>query len=169
MAELKLRKSKPKAKTNELNKKVKQNIASLDEYSSTKALNSSLMNTVKTLYKTRDITNIRTAKSALDLLASNNKSYLNKISKKLPTIMNQTTKKTTKQQVKRKAVALKEEEEEHKLIKVMERKIFKPKVNIKMARQKPQALKSNSLKNIVYLLKPLMQDIRGLLDWLKTT
>ncbi len=70
MSELKLRKFQPKTKTNTLSKKVKQNIASLDAYSSTKALNNSLMNTVKTLYKSRDITNIRTAKSALDLLAS---------------------------------------------------------------------------------------------------
>ncbi len=73
MTELKLRKSKPKVKSNALSKKVKQNIASLDDYNSTKALNSSLMNTVKTLYKTRDITNMRTAKSALDLLDKNAK------------------------------------------------------------------------------------------------
>ena len=131
MTELKLRKSKPRAKTNTPRKKVRQNIASLDAYSSTKALNSSLMNTVKTLYKSRDITNIRTAKSALDLLASNNKSDLNKCSKKFSTIMSQTAKKDAKKQVKRKAVALKEEEEEQKIITVVERKIFKPKVNIK--------------------------------------
>ncbi len=65
MTELKLRKSKPKAKTNTLSKKVKQNIASLDEYSSTNAIRSSLMSAVRVIYKTRDITNIRTAKSAL--------------------------------------------------------------------------------------------------------
>ena len=82
MTELNLRKSKPRAKTNTLSKKVEQNIASLDEYSSTNALRSSLMSTVKVLYKTRDITNIRTAKTALDLLDTNNNSDLNKFSKK---------------------------------------------------------------------------------------
>ena len=111
MSELKLRKSKPKAKTNTLSKKVKQNIESLDAYNSTKALNNSLMNTVKTLYKSRDITNIRTAKSALDLLASNNKSDLNKFSKNVTTIVNQTTKKDDKKQVKRKAEVMKAQEE----------------------------------------------------------
>ncbi len=131
MTELKLRKSKPRAKTNALSKKVKQNIASLDEYSSTNALRSSLMSTVKVLYKTRDITNIRTAKAALNLLDSNNKSDLNKFSKKFSTIMTQTEKKTATKQVKRKAAAVKEEEEEQKLIKVIEKKIFKPKVSIK--------------------------------------
>ncbi len=131
MTELKLRKSKPRAKTNALSKKVKQNIASLDEYSSTNALRSSLMSTVKVLYKTRDITNIRTAKAALNLLDTNNKSDLNKFSKKFSTIMTQTEKKTATKQVKRKAAAVKEEEEEQKLIKVIEKKIFKPKVSIK--------------------------------------
>ena len=131
MTEIKSRKSKPKAKTNTLSKKVKQNIESLNEYSSTNALKNSLMNTVKLLYKNRDITNIKTATSAINLLNTNNKSDLNKFSKKFSTIMKQSEKKTEKTQVKRKAATIKEEEEEKKIIKVVERKIFKPRVNIK--------------------------------------
>ncbi len=69
------------------------------------------MSTVKVLYKTRDITNIRTAKAALNLLDSNNKSDLNKFSKKFTTIITQTEKKTATKQVKRKAAAIKEEED----------------------------------------------------------
>ena len=47
--------------------------------------------------------------------------------------MNQTTNKNITKQIKRKAVALKEEEEEKQLIKVIEHAIYKPKVSIQFA------------------------------------
>ena len=84
------------------------------------------MNTVKTLYTSRDITNIKTAKSALELLNSNTKTDYNKFTKKFTTIMNQSTNKNVSKQIKRKAVAMKEEEEERQLIRVVETKIYKP-------------------------------------------
>ena len=112
---------------------MKHNIASLDAYSSSNALNNSLMNTVKKVYTSRDITNIKTATSALDLLNSNTKTDFNKFSKKFTTIMNQTTTNTITKQIKLKAVALKEEAEEKQLIKVVEHKIYKPKVSIQFA------------------------------------
>ena len=98
--EIKSRKSKPKAKTNALSKKVKQNIESLNEYSSSNALKNSLMNKLKSLYKNRDITNIKTATSAIHLLDTNIKSDLNIFSKTFSTIMKQTENKTEKAQAK---------------------------------------------------------------------
>ena len=68
----------------------------------------SLMNTVNTLYTSRDITNTKTAKSALDLLNSNTKLEFDNFSTKFTTIMNQTTHNTITKQIKRKAVALQE-------------------------------------------------------------
>ncbi len=51
MAEIKLRNSKQKVKIPTVSKKVKPNLASLDSYSSTNALTSSLINTVNKLYE----------------------------------------------------------------------------------------------------------------------
>ncbi len=62
MTELKLRKNKPKAKKSKVSKKVRENIASLNDYSSSNALNNSLVYTVNTFYASRFITNIKTAK-----------------------------------------------------------------------------------------------------------
>ncbi len=78
--------------------------------------------------------------------------------------MTQTEKKTATKQVKRKAAAVKEEEEYQKLIKVIEKKIFKPKVSIKHGDTEAPSFEIEFIKNIVYLMKPLMQDIRDLLD-----
>ncbi len=46
-------------------------MVALDAYSSTNALNQTLMTTVKALFKNREITYIRTAESALDFVRSN--------------------------------------------------------------------------------------------------
>ena len=46
--------------------------------------------------------------------------------------MNQTTTKNITKQIKRKAVALKEEEEEKQSIRVVENKIYKPKVKVQL-------------------------------------
>ena len=121
-------KSKPKANTSRVSKRVKQNIASLDAYSSSNALNNSLMNTIKTLYTSRDITNIKTAKSALALLFQITKTDFNRISKNSTTIMNQTTKKDVPKHIKRRRAAMQEDEEDKQLIRVVEHKIYKPKV-----------------------------------------
>ena len=131
MSELKLRKNKPKAIISKLSKKVRENIASLNVYSSSNALNNSLMDTIKGLYTTRDITNIKTAKSALDLLNSNVKTDFNKFSKKFVTISGQITNKNVTKQLKQQTKKMKEDEEERQIIKVIDRKISKPKVQIK--------------------------------------
>jgi len=91
------------------------------------------MNTVNTLYSSRDITNIKTAKSALALLNSNTKTDFHKVSKKFTTIMNQTTTNTLTKQIKRQSVALNEEEYEKQLTHFVEHNIYKPKVSINFA------------------------------------
>ena len=88
------------------------------------------MNTVKTLYTSRDITNIKTAKSALELLNSNTKTDFNTFSKKFSTIMHQATKKDVTTHIKRQRTAMKEDEEDREIIRVVDNKIYKPKVKI---------------------------------------
>ncbi len=71
-----------------------QNIAYTDSYSSTNALNSSLMNTVTHSYHNRNIRNIRTANTAPNTLHSNTKTEFNIFAKKFTTAIEQTTKKS---------------------------------------------------------------------------
>ena len=52
-------------------KQFKANMTTLDAYSSTRALNDTLMKTVKHQYESRDITNIKTAKAAMELFQNN--------------------------------------------------------------------------------------------------
>lgn len=107
MAEM--RNSRSRKKTITVSKQVKQHIASFNSYSSTDAVNTSLMNTVKTLYTSRDITNIKTAKSDLHLLNSNIKSDVNTFTKQFTHRTTQTTHNTATTQVKRNVAALQEE------------------------------------------------------------
>ena len=55
-----------------LSKTIINNITSLSNYSSKNPLNQHMIHLVQHMYKTRDITNFITAKTALDLLTSNN-------------------------------------------------------------------------------------------------
>ncbi len=65
MSKPKIRKSTSSPQNAKPTKKFKANMETLDAYTSTVALNDTLMKTVKGLYKTRDITNIRTATAAI--------------------------------------------------------------------------------------------------------
>ena len=96
-----VRKSKPKTQNNTPSKKIKSNIESLEAYSSTNALNNTLMTTVKQLYKNRDSTNIRSARTALDLLKSNSKSDFNKFKTKITTISKNLSNTKIKQNIKK--------------------------------------------------------------------
>mgnify|MGYP000627119113 CR=1 FL=1 len=69
------------------------------------------MPTVKQLYKNRDITNIRSARAALDLLKSNSKSDFNKFKTKFSTISKNLSNKQVKQHSKKDIQTTKEQEE----------------------------------------------------------
>ncbi len=73
-------------------------MVALNAYSSTIALNETLMSTVKELYKTRDITNIKTATRAMDLVNSND---LNKVKTKFANISKLVSNKSAKKTAKR--------------------------------------------------------------------
>jgi len=60
--------------------------------------------------------------------------------------MTKTTNKNITKQIKRKAVALKEEEEDEQLIQVVEHKIYKPKVSIKFADTEAPSFEIECLK-----------------------
>ncbi len=88
-------------------------MATLNAYSSTNALNQTLMTTVKKFYEHRDITNVKTAKVAMDLLKANE---FNKFTKKFASISKLVSNKAAKQTVKREARELVEQEEMDKVV-----------------------------------------------------
>ena len=98
----------------------------LDAYSSTIALNETLMATVKGLYKTGDITNIRTATAAMDLLKDNE---MKNFTQKVAGISKLVSTKTAKTKVKRDAKYQVEKEEMDKVVRGVENRVFKPRVN----------------------------------------
>ena len=71
MSHPKVRKATSSPRTAKPTNKFRTNMATLNAYRSTNALNQSLITTVKKLYETRDITNVKTAKGAMDLLKAN--------------------------------------------------------------------------------------------------
>jgi formyltetrahydrofolate synthetase len=77
-----------------LSKKVLSNITSLSNYNSNKPLNQHMITLVQNMYKNRDITNFKTAATALDLLTSKND--FNKFKTTLTKITKLIDKKTTK-------------------------------------------------------------------------
>ena len=81
-------------------KKFKANMTTLDTYSSTRALNQTLMSTVKKLYETRDITNVKTAKAAMELLKAND---IKTFTKKFASISKLVSNKSQKNKVKKDA------------------------------------------------------------------
>ena len=91
----------------------KRNVASLDRYSSTKALNQTLMTLIKSQYENRDITSLQTAKAALDLLESND---LNKFQKKFATIVKAIPIKQTRQNERKEVKTKKLDEETAKVV-----------------------------------------------------
>ena len=99
-------------------KKFKANMATLDAYSSTSALNDTLMKTVKHQYENRDITNIKTAVAAMNLLENNE---MKKFAKKFQGINTLASKKTAKATVRRETKNAKDTEEMDKLVRGVER------------------------------------------------
>mgnify|MGYP000332252344 FL=1 len=98
MSNPRVRKSPSSPQKAKPTKQFKANMAALDAYSSTIALNETLLSTVKELYKTRDITNIKTATRAMDLLKSND---LNKFKKNFANNSQLGSKKTGENKAKR--------------------------------------------------------------------
>ena len=81
------------AKT-KLSKTIINHSTSLSHYNSKNPLNHHMTQVVQHMYKSRDITNFKTAKTALDLLTSNND--INKFQTLFTTITKLTDKKTDK-------------------------------------------------------------------------
>ena len=106
----------------------KRNVVSLDRYSSTNALNQTLMTLIKSQYENRDITNIKTAKSALDLLESND---LSKFQRKFATMVKAIPIKQTKQKARKEVKTKKPDEELAKVVKVAERRVYRPNIKTK--------------------------------------
>jgi hypothetical protein len=82
-----------------LSKKVLLNITSLSNYNSDKPLNQHMITLVQNMYKSRDITNFKTATTALDLLTSTND--FNKFKTTLANITKLIDKNTDKTNIKR--------------------------------------------------------------------
>ena len=125
MSNPRIRKSPSSPQKAKPTKQFKANMVALDAYSSTIALNETLMSTVKELYKTRDITNIKTATRAMDLLKSNE---LNKFKKSFANISKLATKKSGKTKAKRETKYQAENEIMDKEVRGVEREVFKPKL-----------------------------------------
>ena len=125
MSNPRIRKSPSSPQKAKPTKQFKANMVALDAYSSTIALNETLMSTVKELYKTRDITNIKTATRAMDLLKSNE---LNKFKKNFADISKLATTKSGKTKAKRETKYQAEKEIMDKEVRGVEREVFKPKL-----------------------------------------
>ena len=85
-----------KTKT-KLSQAMEKNLSTLKSYSSNISKNQSLMNTIVYLYSNRDIRTVTTAKSAMDLLKSND---INKFSKEFAKLTNHIPIKIDKQRAK---------------------------------------------------------------------
>jgi hypothetical protein len=81
-----------------LSKKVLLNITSLSNYNSDNPLNQHMIKIIQDMYKSRDITNFKTATTALDLLTSKND--FNKFQQTFKKIITQTTNKNNKTIIK---------------------------------------------------------------------
>jgi hypothetical protein len=112
---------KPKAPT----KRFKANMATLEAYSSTSALNQSLMSTVKQFYENRDITNIKTAVVAMDLLKAND---FNKFKKKFASIAKLVTTKQAKTAARRETRNAAEQAKMDQTVRGVEREVYKPRL-----------------------------------------
>jgi hypothetical protein len=120
-----------------LSKKVLLNITSLSIYNSDKPLNQHMITLVQHMYKTRDITNFKTATTALDLLTSKND--FNKFKTTLTKITKVIDKKPEKAHIKRSIKQDKTEVILSKLVQQTEKVAFKPQVTfINNAKQKFQ-------------------------------
>ena len=69
-----------------------KNVTSLSNYNSKNPLNQHMINLVQHMYQARDITNLNTAKTSLDLLTSKND--INKFQTRFTTVKQLTDKKT---------------------------------------------------------------------------
>jgi hypothetical protein len=117
-----------------LSKKVLLNITSLSNYNSDNPLNQHMIKIIQDMYKSRDITNFKTATTALDLLTSKND--FNKFQQTFKTIITQTTNKNNttiiKQDIETKKIDLKVSD----VIQSIAKTILKPTVKfIKHAKQ----------------------------------
>ena len=79
-----------------ISKKVKTNYDSLTIYNTTNPLNQALVELVQSLYKSRDIRNIKTATNALDILKKENN--INKFKTKFVSITKLVSNKAKKKQ-----------------------------------------------------------------------
>ncbi len=117
------RKSPKPSKAKPPSKKLKADIASLDEWKSKDPILEVFNSLIKLNFKDRTIAQIRTAKAAQDLLKSDD---LNKFRKKYANIIKLPTKKQGKKQTKKEERNRIETEETAKKVKTIEREVFRP-------------------------------------------
>ena len=122
------RKTPSSPQTAKPSKQFKANMVTLNAYSSTRALNDTLMKTVAHRYETRDITNKKTALTLMNFLENNE---MEKFGKKWATVDIQASKKTAKVTAKRETKYQAEKEEMDKVIRGVERVVLKPKLKTK--------------------------------------
>ena len=109
-------------------KAFKANMALLEAYGSTNALIRTLQKSVTHRYENRDIRNVKTGLALMKFLENNE---MEKFSKKWGTIDTAGTKKRTRDTERRETRNAKEAEEENKLVRGIEREVFKPKLKTK--------------------------------------
>ena len=114
-------------------KAFKANMALLEAYGSTNALTRTLMKSVTHRYENRDIRNVKTGQALMKLLENNE---MKKFAKKWGTIDTAGTKKRTRDTERRETRNAKEAEEESKLVRGIEREVFKPKLKNKGRRHR---------------------------------
>ncbi len=122
-----VRKVSPKTETAKPTKKFKANMTTLDAYSSTIALNQTFMIHVEQMYKSRDITNVKTAIGGMELLKANK---MKEFTTKYANITKLVSKKTKKQKVRKDARDAVEQEEMDKVVRGVENIAYKPNIKI---------------------------------------
>ena len=114
-----------KTKT-KLSQAMEKNVSTLKSYSSTIPKNQSLMNTIVYLYSNRDIRTVTTAKSAMDLLKSND---INKFSKEFAKLTSHIPIKINKQRAKENERNEALDAEIEVAVKKLDKKIHRPHVH----------------------------------------
>jgi hypothetical protein len=123
--EITKRKSTPRTQPKPPSKKLKADIAKLQEWKSTDPTREVLNQLIQSNFKDRTIAQSRTAMKAQDLLKSND---LNKFGKFYSRITSLATVKQGKKQVKREERNRVEKEETDRVIKTVEREVFRPRL-----------------------------------------
>ena len=114
---------------NNLSKTITNNITSLLKYNSKNPLKQHMITLIQTMYKTRDIKNFKTAKTAMDLLTSKND--INKFQTMFTQLLKLSDEKTNKTKLKTDIKQEKQDIEIMKIVQDTEKVVLKPDVKFK--------------------------------------